>query len=287
MKLRCINPQFVYWKNHTDRHGVTRSSVVTDYKSVTTADKSILRPCGYCRPCRKEKARQWTVRLVLEQMAHDESCFITLTYKDAPISVSKRDCQLFIKRLRKRLKKPIRYYLVAEYGDKSFRSHYHLILFGHAFLDGSLALGNNLYTHQDLIDTWSHGHVSIGQCTPASIQYCCNYVQKKFNGSLADEVYQVNGECISPPFALMSRNPAIGKNFFLKYKDQLVDHGTVVINNVEVAIPKYFKRILKDKDDLEMDTAPIDSNEFKRLIDISNRMDKLEVQRERNKASII
>lgn len=46
---------------------------------------------------------------------------------------SKRDMQLFMKRLRKVLKRytdeKVRYYIVAEYGPKTFRAHYHLLLF--------------------------------------------------------------------------------------------------------------------------------------------------------------
>jgi hypothetical protein len=79
--------------------------------------------------------------------------FITLTYRDwhPPFrtdralpqdkSVNKRDCQLFLKRLRKnydtlqrrsgieksrRLK--LKYFLVSEYGTHTKRAHYHLIL---------------------------------------------------------------------------------------------------------------------------------------------------------------
>ena len=72
---------------------------------------------------------------MLEVMEHEASCFITLTYNDEnlpnPPVVSKREAQLFIKRLRKLLyPKLFRYYIVGEYGDKSNRPHYHALLFG-------------------------------------------------------------------------------------------------------------------------------------------------------------
>ncbi|MCE3047900.1 hypothetical protein LW137_00305 [Helicobacter sp. faydin-H23] len=63
------------------------------------------------------------------------SIFVTLTYSNeflpSPPSVSKRELQLFLKRLRKALgDKKIRYYACGEYGDTFLRPHYHLIIFG-------------------------------------------------------------------------------------------------------------------------------------------------------------
>lgn len=280
MKLQCINPQTMYFLRDS------KGSVYQSYsvKARQSAFKEICRPCGNCRPCRKEKARQWTIRLLLEQMSHEESCFVTLTFEDAPKSLDKRTCQLFIKRLRKKLKKPIRYYLVGEYGDVSRRAHYHAIIFGHSFRVGSEPLGKDLYTHGDLVSAWGHGHVAIGTCTHASILYCANYVQKKFNGHLADQVYQVDGEIVSPPFALMSKKPAIGRDFFEKYKDQLLRDQTVVISGKEVRIPKYFLRIFKEDDKIEFDTAPVDYDESARLLDISRRSNRLEILKDRHSA---
>ena len=64
-------------------------------------------PCGKCIGCRLAHSRQWAVRCVHEASLHDRNCFLTLTFDDdhlpASGSVSVRDVQLFLKRLRKAL----------------------------------------------------------------------------------------------------------------------------------------------------------------------------------------
>ena len=61
--------------------------------------------CGQCSRCRIRYREDWKVRLVHENKLHGASSFLTLTYNEAnlPIgrSLSPRDLQLFMKRLRK------------------------------------------------------------------------------------------------------------------------------------------------------------------------------------------
>lgn len=98
--------------------------------------------------------------------------FITLTYDTdhVPItdngfmSVSKRDVQLFLKRLRKITTAPIKYYCAAEYGGQTNRPHYHIILFNAAY---------------DAVEkTWGLGEVHTGIVTGASIGYTLKYISK-------------------------------------------------------------------------------------------------------------
>lgn len=66
-------------------------------------------PCGQCIGCRLERSRQWAMRCVHEASLHEDNCFVTLTYDNSHLppggSLLLRDWQLFIKRLRKSLKK--------------------------------------------------------------------------------------------------------------------------------------------------------------------------------------
>lgn len=178
-------------------------------------------PCGQCLPCRINKRRVWTLRLMLESYYHEKASFVTLTYDDSHLPLSpdnglpvlqKRDCQLWLKRLRKFFTgREIRYYLAGEYGTKTHRPHYHAILFGISpeELDSEFVIygGKSGGTkgiekrNTTLSRTWCKGLVHVGEVTRESVQYCAGYVTKKFVKK--DSGYE-------PEFSLMSRRPGIG-----------------------------------------------------------------------------
>lgn len=178
-------------------------------------------PCGQCLPCRINRRRVWTLRLMLENFYHEKSSFVTLTYRDDDLPfalcsglpvVEKRDCQLWLKRLRKRFYgTEIRYYLAGEYGTRNKRPHYHAILYGISpeqldpqfFLYGGKSGGEKGLEKRStpLSQTWPFGMVHVGEVTRESIQYVAGYVTKKFTKK---------GDGYVPEFSLMSRRPGIG-----------------------------------------------------------------------------
>lgn len=109
-------------------------------------------PCGRCFTCRLTKRSKWAFRILCESMLHEHVQWFTLTYEQhlEPReyidmssgevfeasegdrgTLSPRDVELFIKRLRKSLfPLKFRYFLVGEYGGKSSQPHYHMFLFG-------------------------------------------------------------------------------------------------------------------------------------------------------------
>ncbi|UDN67813.1 replication initiator protein [robinz microvirus RP_133] len=157
-------------------------------------------PCGQCMPCRINKRRVWSTRMMLELRQHWKAAFITLTYAPENLpdkgSLVKRDMQLWLKRVRAAVAPiELRYFLVGEYGDRTNRPHYHAIVYG---------LGRE---DQELVEkTWGLGYVYIGDVTEASCQYVAGYVTKKCT-SIADKRL-LPGQV--PEFSLMSRNPGIG-----------------------------------------------------------------------------
>lgn len=137
----------------------------------------------------------WTARLLLEQQQHPSSCFLTLTYRDpAPVELRPRDTQLFMKRLRKRLSFPVRFFLVGEYGDQTFRPHYHAALFG---VDPGFAPW--------IEEAWGLGFIHVGELNRNSAQYLAGYVTKKMT---SEEDPRLDGR--HPEFSRMSRRPGIG-----------------------------------------------------------------------------
>lgn len=157
-------------------------------------------PCGQCLPCRLNRRRLITHRLLLEQRCHEFSSFFTLTYNDESLpldgSLVPVHTQLWLKRLRAKLgpTRPLRYYLVGEYGDETFRPHYHPALFGVSPLESNL-----------IEDTWGLGNVYPGDLNEKTAQYIAGYVTKKMT---ATDDPRLQGK--HPEFARMSRRPGIG-----------------------------------------------------------------------------
>lgn len=203
-------------------------------------------------------ASDWSIRLAHELAVpspgvDSSASFITLTFKDDDIiDVSKVVCQDFMKRLRKRLEpKKIRSYLVAEYGEKNKRPHYHAIIFGHDFSrdDGAQLVRRGLYTSPLLEAAWGLGHVSSGEVTPASIRYVCNYVlQKEDTPSFVSLETGEERKC-APVFALMSRNPGIGSAWIDIHSAETYRDDDVVSAGFHRQPPRYYdKRTFKNDD---------------------------------------
>lgn len=134
----------------------------------------MLVPCNRCEVCRQNRLSDWVVRLTAEYRSCVFSYFITLTYNDANLPINdngdsclvKRDVQLFMKRLRKRLfNHSIRYFTVGEYGTRFGRAHYHSIIFS-----------DKPITYDDFNTSWDLGFIHIGQVTAKSISYVAKYV---------------------------------------------------------------------------------------------------------------
>jgi len=145
--MRCINPIYLYKQDLTV-------------------------PCGHCNFCLSNRRADWTFRLYQEHKKAPSSHFLTLTYDDTTVpigddcySLSKRDLQLFTKRLRKENGSKLRYYSVGEYGTKTQRPHYHSIMFG-----------INVSTLDKIQTIWGLGNVHVGQVSEASIHYVTKYV---------------------------------------------------------------------------------------------------------------
>lgn len=237
-------------------------------------------PCQKCIGCRMKKAEEWGIRCLHEAKMHPVSSYVTLTYANEymppGMSVSLRDVQLFMKRLRDKRRRDygkqyrLRFFLGAEYGDENKRPHYHCLLFNCGFRDmvlhGTNKRGEPLYTSRELSSLWSVDGVPIGFCTIGEVTfesavYCAKYALKKINGDAAYEHYQVfdeSGECFQrdPEFAVMSRFPGIGGTFFDKYGAEIIYNDSVIIEGRKRPVPRYYveraKKLLVAHDESAM-----------------------------------
>jgi len=137
--------------------------------------------------------------MTLESYEHPISTFITLTYAPEHLpsngSVSKEAMQLWLKRLRFELgERKIRYYLVGEYGEQSWRPHYHAIIYGMAPTEEAV-----------FKKTWPFGHIHLGLAEHRTFSYVAGYMVKRMTNP---KDKRLKGR--EPEFCLMSKNPGLG-----------------------------------------------------------------------------
>jgi hypothetical protein len=219
-------------------------------------DRPLKIPCGQCVGCRLERSRQWAIRCVHEASLHQQNSFVTLTYDDEHLPADKslhlEDFQLFMKRLRKKfVGKQIRFYHCGEYGEQTFRPHYHVCFFGLDFDDKIVwkkSRNSTLYNSEILTKLWGKGYAVIGDVTFESAAYVARYIMKKVTGKNADEHYTrcdlETGEIfkLKPEYTTMSRRPGIANNFFEKYKNEIYRDDFIVMNNKKMRPPRYYDR---------------------------------------------
>lgn len=172
-------------------------------------------PCGQCMPCRINKKRIWTHRILLEAAQYEDNCFVTLTYDDDHLpkegSLVPKHSQDWLKRFRFSVAPlRIRYFLVGEYGDTSFRPHYHCALFNFPpcrYLRSRYSRSiRHCCASCDIVrDTWGKGQVSLGTLEAHSAQYVAGYVTKKMTSKNDPRL-----EGRHPEFSRQSNRPGIG-----------------------------------------------------------------------------
>lgn len=177
---------------------------------------------------------------------HQDSAFLTLTYRDEALTRTKdgatlvmKDLQLFMKRLRLERPSGLRFLACGEYGERTKRPHYHVLLLNTCFPDmryHKMSGEKKLYASAALDSMWKLGDCLIGEVEFESCAYVAGYVVKKVTGELAAAHYGAR----LPEFQTMSRRPGIGYTWFEKYAAESYAHDTVVVRGHEVSIPRYY-----------------------------------------------
>lgn len=200
----------------------------------------------------------WSFRLQQESHRSDLALFVTLTYDNdhVPITkkkfmtLSKKDVQLFFKRLRKLawLQNPkapkIKYYAAGEYGPKTFRPHYHLIIFNADY---------------ELIEqAWTLGDIHYGHLSAASAAYTLKYISKDstlkyFPGDDRQKEFSLMskrlGDNYLTPEVIAWHRKLVTQEVLNPLTGELVQHQTpnlerynlTVPGGYKIAIPRYYK----------------------------------------------
>ena len=229
---------------------------------------SVKVPCGKCLGCRTDQGRDWTIRIVHESSLHPlSSWFATFTYHDAHIpgtfdedprqfgSLDPEDMRLFVRRLRKRTKNKVGYYICGEYGDTTDRPHYHAALFGVQFLD-RVQVGERsgipVYRSEMLEAAWPLGHCEISPLSAKSASYVAGYVTKKAHERVDPRkhlrVDTVTGEIVRlvPEFSRQSRRPALGRTWLEKNWEDVYPRDFVMLAGTPFKPPRYYDKRMED-----------------------------------------
>lgn len=197
-------------------------------------DRQVPVPCGKCPACLSRRTSVWTFRLKTHAKNANTSHFVTLTYdtrfvpitKRGFLTLDKRDVQLYFKKLRKAHPKEvqIKYYLAGEYGSKTFRPHYHIILF-----NADIEL---------IHKAWDKGEVHIGELTEASAAYTAKYINK---GKIIP-MHQNDDRL--PEFSLMSKK--LGLNYLsekiINYHRADIERNFITLEDgKKISLPRYFR----------------------------------------------
>lgn len=231
--MKCVSPLSV--KDPSQKLGSIRITV----------------PCGKCGSCMYNRRTEWSFRL-REELKHAHSAsFVTLTYSDENLpwgghapTLSKRDVQLFIKRVRKendlKWKHQLRYYAVGEYGTQTRRPHYHVLLFN---------CESTIYSKIEQI--WGLGRVDLGQVSDASIHYVTKYHVNYDVNQDAKAIYKEHS--IQPEFALMSRRPGIGSGYVERAGDWNYENGYLYVqkDGYKQSMPRYYRKKIFTEDQLK------------------------------------
>lgn len=176
-----------------------------------------------------------------EVLSSDLALWITLQYDDEHLffvddrpAVCKDHCINFFHKLRrsisrKALKATFRYFLVSEYGPKTNRPHYHvLLLFRLPRLEIKPLLELRQSLYEEIKDRWYHGHAEIKLFHTGVIRYLTKYVFKPFDGF----------DPPVKPFRLISKG--IGEDY-LSYIDADQLRRDMTWKTPEGVIPRYYR----------------------------------------------
>lgn len=123
-------------------------------------------PCGRCYECISSRRFQWAIRMQLEAEYNPPAVFATLTYDNEHCDGKlhyKSHIVPFLRNFRREEK--LRYVMVGEYGTRTHRPHYHMVIFG-------LLLSR---VDEILEKYWPYGSWHLGELAFGGAQYVAKY----------------------------------------------------------------------------------------------------------------
>jgi len=241
-----------------------------------TDKRTLLVPvgCGKCIECKKQKSREWQVRLQEEIRHNGNGKFITLTFSNESIKELSKEIKnvsgynldneiatlatrRFLERYRKKYKKSIRHWLVTELGGNGTENiHMHGIIF-----PKNINNETEIEEIENISKIWGYGIITIGKrkfqngkalnddtlgyVNERTINYIVKYVNK------TDEKHkEYNSKILT--------SAGIGKNYIdrkdsklNKYKGKETKETYTTRQGTKLAMPIYYRNKIYTEEERE------------------------------------
>lgn len=201
-------------------------------------DRLLKLPCGKCIQCKEASKEDWAIRCDMESRmyAPGKCWFLTLTYRDecCPRWLSKGHLKKFLRHFWK-FDRNIKVFACGEYGEKTNRPHYHVLIFGYdAFPDLYIVPGAKtksglpVYESKFIERVWNKGYVQVGEVNADAGLYVAGYVNKKTG---VNDGFLYKSKCLGDSYMV--------KHFHELYESRyyLTERGRVF------RVPRRFKSI--------------------------------------------
>lgn len=260
--------------------------------------------CGNCMECRKQKARQWQVRLQEDIRVNKNGKFITLTFNEESIEEIRKSIEgiegydldneiatvalrRFLERWRKKYKKSLRHWMVTELGQtRTERIHMHGIMWTDEVEEISRIWKYGYITNGS--EKWNNGKMiwaGENYVNEQTVNYIIKYVNK------ADETHKEYKSKVLT-------SPGIGKNYMdrhdsrnNKYNEMGSNETYKTRTGTKLNLPTYYRNQIYSEEEREkLWIEKLDKEERwvnGKKVDISNGDEDyykiLEIAREKNK----
>ena len=219
--------------------------------------------CENCLECRKQKSRQWLVRLQEDIKEHKNGKFITLTFSDEAFTayakefdiegyeldneVACRAVRLFLERWRKRYKKSLRHWFVTELGHQGTENiHIH----------GIVWTDESLLTVEEI---WNSGEIANGYVWKGTYRHgqLINYVSERTCNYIVKYVTKVDEQHKTYKSRILT-SPGIGRRYTdrgdfknNRFNGKRTDEGYRTRAGFKVALPIYWRNKIYSEQERE------------------------------------
>ena len=243
--------------------------------------------CQQCVECRKQKARNWQVRIMEDIKVNKNGKFVTFTFSDESIKnlagelsdklegyeldneIATLAMRRFLERWRKKYKKSLRHWVVTELGHNGTQNiHMHGIVWTDESMD-------------EVEKIWNYGFVWKGKEKNGQL---INYVNEKTINYIVKYVHKVDEEHLYYKSKVLT-SKGIGSNYLItfdskrnQYKGTTTDTAYKTRQGYKLALPTYYRnKLYSDEQRERLWLDMLDKNErwvCGERIDVSKGLDE-------------